>query len=43
MAASRLGFRSRYPQIETKLTVLGIDQNDTVRKLAPCGRPQTSL
>ncbi len=31
----KLGFRSHYPQIETKLTVRGIDQDDIARKLAP--------
>ena len=31
----KLGFRSHYPQIETKLTVRGIDQADIERKLAP--------
>jgi nicotinamide-nucleotide amidase len=31
----KLGFRTHYPQIETKLTVRGVDQNDIDRKLAP--------
>ncbi len=31
----KLGFRSHYPQIETKLTVRGLDQDDIRRKLAP--------
>jgi nicotinamide-nucleotide amidase len=31
----KLGFRSHYPQIETKLTVRGLDQADIERKLAP--------
>ncbi len=31
----KLGFRSHYPQIETKLTVRGLDQDDIGRKLAP--------
>src|SRR5271170_1284560 len=31
----KLGFRSHYPQIETKLTVRGIDRDDIDRKLAP--------
>ena len=31
----KLGFRSHYPQIETKLTVRGVDQDDIRRKLAP--------
>ena len=31
----KLGFRSHYPQIETKLTVRGVDQDDIARKLAP--------
>ena len=31
----KLGFRSHYPQIETKLTVRGVDQDDIDRKLAP--------
>jgi nicotinamide-nucleotide amidase len=31
----KLGFRSHYPQIETKLTVRGIDRDDIERKLAP--------
>jgi len=31
----KLGFRSHYPQIETKLTVRGADRNDVDRKLAP--------
>ncbi len=31
----KLGFRSHYPQIETKLTVRGADQDDIERKLAP--------
>jgi nicotinamide-nucleotide amidase len=31
----KLGFRSHYPQIETKLTVRGSDHDDIERKLAP--------
>ena len=31
----KLGFRSHYPQIETKLTVRGLDQDDIRGKLAP--------
>jgi nicotinamide-nucleotide amidase len=31
----KLGFRSHYPQIETKLTVRGVDHDDIDRKLAP--------
>jgi nicotinamide-nucleotide amidase len=31
----KLGFRTHYPQIETKLTVRGADPNDVARKLAP--------
>ena len=31
----KLGFRTHYPQIETKLTGHGVDQNDIDRKLAP--------
>jgi nicotinamide-nucleotide amidase len=31
----KLGFRSHYPQIETKLTVRGVDRDDIERKLAP--------
>jgi nicotinamide-nucleotide amidase len=31
----KLGFRSHYPQIETKLTVRGADADDVARKLAP--------
>ncbi len=31
----KLGFRSHYPQIETKLTVRGADPDDVARKLAP--------
>ena len=31
----KLGFRSHYPQIETKLTVRGADRGDVERKLAP--------
>jgi nicotinamide-nucleotide amidase len=31
----KLGFRSHYPQIETKLTVRGADEADIERKLAP--------
>jgi len=31
----KLGFRSHYPQIETKLTVRGVDQDDIRRKLVP--------
>jgi nicotinamide-nucleotide amidase len=31
----KLGFRSHYPQLETKLTVRGADMDDVQRKLAP--------
>ena len=31
----KLGFRAHYPQLETKLTVRGIDRADIDRKLAP--------
>ena len=31
----KLGFRTHYPQIETKLTVRGADKADIERKLAP--------
>src|SRR5271166_6559030 len=31
----KLGFRTHYPQIETKLTVRGADMDEIVRKLAP--------
>ena len=31
----KLGFRTHYPQIETKLTVRGADMDDIQRKLAP--------
>ena len=31
----KLGFRAHYPQLETKLTVRGADQDDVARKLAP--------
>ena len=31
----KLGFRTHYPQIETKLTVRGADMNEIQRKLAP--------
>ncbi len=31
----KLGFRTHYPQIETKLTVRGADLDDIARKLAP--------
>jgi nicotinamide-nucleotide amidase len=31
----KLGFRTHYPQIETKLTVRGADRDDIARKLAP--------
>lgn len=31
----KLGFRAHYPQLETKLTVRGIDMEDVRRKLAP--------
>jgi nicotinamide-nucleotide amidase len=31
----KLGFRTHYPQIETKLTVHGVNQDDIARKLAP--------
>ncbi len=34
-ASIKLGFRSHYPQIETKLTVRGVDHEDIERKLAP--------
>src|SRR3989449_432628 len=34
----KLGFRARYPQLETKLTVRGTDTEDTRRKLAPVER-----
>ncbi len=33
--AVKLGFRSHYPQIETKLTLRGIDQDDIERQLGP--------
>jgi nicotinamide-nucleotide amidase len=33
--AIKLGFRSHYPQIETKLTVHGADRDDVDQKLAP--------
>ncbi|HEY1260148.1 MAG TPA: CinA family nicotinamide mononucleotide deamidase-related protein [Stellaceae bacterium] len=33
--AVKLGFRSHYPQIETKLTVRGTDRDDIDRKLEP--------
>lgn len=32
---AKLGFRAHYPQLETKLTVRGIDMADVKRKLAP--------
>ncbi len=31
----KLGFRAHYPQLETKLTVRGADEDDVRRKLAP--------
>ena len=31
----KLGFRAHYPQLETKLTVRGLDQADVAAKLAP--------
>ena len=31
----KLGFRAHYPQLETKLTVRGVDADDVARKLAP--------
>jgi nicotinamide-nucleotide amidase len=31
----KLGFRTHYPQIETKLTVRGVDRDDIAGKLAP--------
>jgi len=31
----KLGFRTHYPQIETKLTIRGADMDDIARKLAP--------
>ncbi len=31
----KLGFRAHYPQIETKLTVRGVDEADIARKLGP--------
>jgi nicotinamide-nucleotide amidase len=31
----KLGFRAHYPQLETKLTVRGIDRDDIERKLGP--------
>jgi nicotinamide-nucleotide amidase len=31
----KLGFRSHYPQIETKLTIRGVDRDDIASKLAP--------
>jgi nicotinamide-nucleotide amidase len=34
-SAVKLGFRAHYPQLETKLTVRGIDDADIARKLAP--------
>jgi len=34
----KLGFRAHYPQLETKLTVRGIDMEDIRRKLAPVER-----
>src|ERR1051325_11139523 len=33
--SAKLGFRAHYPQIETKLTVRGSDEEDIDRKLAP--------
>jgi nicotinamide-nucleotide amidase len=34
----KLGFRAHYPQLETKLTVRGIDMNDVHAKLEPVAR-----
>jgi nicotinamide-nucleotide amidase len=34
----KLGFRAHYPQLETKLTVRGIDMDDARRKLEPVER-----
>src|SRR6266581_2549240 len=34
----KLGFRAHYPQLETKLTVRGIDKDDIRRKLEPVER-----
>ena len=34
----KLGFRAHYPQLETKLTVRGLDQADMAAKLAPVER-----
>jgi nicotinamide-nucleotide amidase len=34
----KLGFRAHYPQLETKLTVRGIDRDDIRRKLEPVER-----
>lgn len=31
----KLGFRAHYPQLETKLTIRGVDMDDARRKLAP--------
>src|SRR3954451_20470322 len=33
--SAKLGFRAHYPQIETKLTVRGSDEDDIEKKLAP--------
>ena len=33
--SAKLGFRAHYPQIETKLTVRGADEDDIERKLGP--------
>jgi nicotinamide-nucleotide amidase len=33
--SAKLGFRAHYPQLETKLTVRGVDMDDVRRKLAP--------
>jgi nicotinamide-nucleotide amidase len=34
----KLGFRAHYPQLETKLTVRGVDMNDVHAKLEPVAR-----
>src|SRR5262245_52179889 len=34
----KLGFRAHYPQLETKLTVRGVDMDDIRKKLAPVER-----
>ncbi|HVQ74327.1 MAG TPA: CinA family nicotinamide mononucleotide deamidase-related protein [Candidatus Binatia bacterium] len=33
--SAKLGFRAHYPQLETKVTVRGVDMDDIRRKLAP--------